>query len=105
MSLQPANSFQNIYGEELGAPYMEEDGRRRNLQKRRQKTTRLSYEDISQFHLNSFQLNNETLIGSDNNYGKRNTDSDSGEDDASFENGLPMSVPYSQKISAGVTPR
>ena len=100
-----ANSFQNIYSDGTGPHYFDESGKRRNLYKRQQKATRLSYEDISQMNQNAFLSHNENMTNLHNNIEKRNTDSDSLDDDISFENGFSLSVPNNKKSSSSVTPR
>jgi hypothetical protein len=91
----------------MGGSYIDESHRRRNLQMRQQKNTRLSYEDIAHMHQNTFPFNNGHFMNNQNVSQRRNTDSESGDDDFSLENGVERSVPSNKKSSStsNVTPR
>ena len=85
---------------------MDENSRRRNLQNRHnQRLSRSSYEDVSQLHQNSISLKGETPRRERDSNDRRNTDSDSGEDEASFENALAYGVSHAKKSSGPITPR
>ena len=91
----------------MGGSFIDESHRRRNLQMRQQKNTRLSYEDIAHMHQNTFPFNNGHFMNNQNVSERRNTDSESGDDDFSLENGVERSVPSNKKSSStsNVTPR
>ena len=72
---------------------------------RQPKHTRLSYEDITHIHQNSLPFNNGPFMSNQNNSERRNTDSESGEDDFSLENGVALNVLSNKKSSSSVTPR
>ena len=101
-----ANSFHNVYGDEIGTLYMDENIRRLDVVRRQPNQTRLSYEDVSQLPFNlSFHGNTERGNLAQMTSEAMDLEFDSEDETLNFETSTSLSVPNAKKSSSSVTPR